>query len=222
MSNIALFDMDGTIADYDSQLRSDLAQIRSPDDAIIGQMHGVDLPDYIENRIDLIKTQKGWWANLPPILAGLDLMRCCVDIGFSIHILTQGPKRTKSAWTEKCEWCEKFVTPIAPDYGISVTREGEGRKKGEGKGLHYGRVFVDDYAPYMQAWLDHRPRGLGLMPMSHESLRFSPRQVLRYQPGLRYGNSLGTVENHLAKFREQHPDLLQALEHAYSRGDGEE
>ncbi len=169
---IALFDMDGTIADYDSAMKTSLARLGNEE--IPQDLHVDNLPPWLEARMGLIKSQRGWWKSLPVIKSGLNLMQLCADMGFNIHVLTQGPKRSKHAWAEKYEWCEEFVAPICEDYGISVTRSG--------KGLHYGRVFVDDYPPYMQEWLKHRPRGLGLMPTLETNKSFSYPQVYKYNP----------------------------------------
>lgn len=170
IERVALFDMDGTIADYLGQMQEDLRKIGN--EPVPEKLHGEHLPDWLDNRINLIKSRTGWWETLPFIESGKGLLELCAEIGFGVHILTQGPVRTKNAWTEKFAWCETHVKPIAPEYGISVTRNG--------KGLHYGRVFVDDWPPFMTEWLEHRPRGLGLMPISSENKGFSHPQVLKY------------------------------------------
>lgn len=172
MERVALFDMDGTIADYLGKIQADLRKIGN--EPVPEKLHGENLPAWLNNRINLIKSATGWWETLPFIESGKGLIELCREIGFGIHILTQGPVNTKNAWTEKFAWCETHVKSIAPEYGISVTRNG--------KGLHYGRVFVDDWPPFMEEWLAHRPRGLGLMPISPENKEFSHAQVLKYDP----------------------------------------
>jgi 5'-nucleotidase len=171
---VALFDLDGTLADYDGQLRRELLETKSRHEKLPKDFHSGKLPQWLTYRTDLIKSQEGWWANLPVIESGISLLKLCANIGFDVYILTQGPKRTKKAWTEKFMWCDRHIEPIAPDYGISITRNG--------KGLHYGRVLVDDYPPYMLDWLEHRPRGLGLMPASPSNKGFRHLQVIRYNP----------------------------------------
>ncbi|MEK6914970.1 MAG: hypothetical protein AABW89_00315 [Nanoarchaeota archaeon] len=169
---VALFDMDGTIADYTLQMRRDLARLGS--EQIPERLHGEEIPDWLEARKNIVSSQIGWWRNLPVISSGIEILTLCKEIGFGIHILTQGPRSKPSAWGEKLQWCEDKVLPIDPNYGITVTRNG--------KGLHYGRVLVDDWPPFMEAWLKHRPRGLGLMPVSPENEGFSHHQVIRYNP----------------------------------------
>lgn len=159
---IALFDIDGTIADYDLQMRRDLSRLGN--ESLPVDLHG-DIPDWLEARKNVISSQPGWWRGLPVISSGLEIMKFCRELGFGIHILTQGPKTKRAVWMEKYDWCDEHVASIAPDYGISITRGG--------KGLHYGRLFVDDWPPFMAAWLAHRPRGLGLMPITPENKGFS-------------------------------------------------
>jgi hypothetical protein len=142
-----------------------------------------------------VKSRTGWWESLPVIESGMGLVQLCRDIGFSINILTQGPAINTNAWTEKYLWCEKNVRPIAPDYNMNITRGG--------KGLVYGRVLVDDWPPFMKAWLEHRPRGLGLMPRTPENLGFSHPQVVKYD---------------YAEWRT--PELEERLRHAYERQSG--
>ncbi len=192
---IALFDIDGVLADYEGQIRKDLALLGEeelPDD-----LFSHDIPKWLDNRIKMIQSQDGWWENLPVIQSGLELIKLCVDIGFNIHILTQGPRLAKNAWTEKFAWCDKYVAPMAFDYGISVTRNG--------KGLHYGRLFVDDYPPYMDSWLQHRSRGLGLMPRWRINEAYSHPQVFKYDFEL---NNWKTQE------------LIDRIKYAYDRISG--
>ncbi len=167
---VALFDMDGTLADYHGQLDVDLRKIGCeclPDYSTRGS-----IPEWLDKRMALIKSQPGWWERLPVIESGIGLLKLCHDIGFDIHIATQGPARAKNAWGEKYSWCEEHVKPIDPNYGISVTRNG--------KGLYYGRILVDDWPEYMESWLKNRPRGLGLMPSCSANSGFSHPQVLKY------------------------------------------
>jgi 5'-nucleotidase len=171
---IALFDLDGTLTDYSGQLRADLLKGMPPHEQLPENLHSENLPPWLEDKIRSIKAQEGWWANLPAIESGISLLKLCVDIGYGSHILTQNPKRAKNARREKVEWCDRHIEPIAPDYGITITQNG--------KGLVYGRVLVDDYPHYMLSWLEHRPRGLGLMPALPINEGFTHPQVIRYNP----------------------------------------
>jgi hypothetical protein len=48
------------------------------------------------------------------------------------------------------------------------------------KGLVYGALFYDDFPPYMEAWLRHRPRGLGIMPVTGYNKTFSHPNVVKW------------------------------------------
>lgn len=148
---VALVDMDGTLCDYDGAMQKSLEELQAPceENVVIG--YGKDHPDYIWNRMKLIKSHGDWWENLPRLAIGFEALALMKDIGFYISILTQGPRQNPVAWSHKVAWCMKNV----PDIDITITRN---------KGLSYGRVLMDDYPEYIRQWLEHRPRGLVIMP----------------------------------------------------------
>ena len=150
LERIALVDMDGTIADFDGQLQKDLDAMRAPGEQPY-ETHPGDHPDYIEARASAIKRVPGWWRNLPRYEPGFRIVDLLKGYDFRIHILTKGPFHNTGAWAEKVDW----VRVNLPEATISIT---------EDKGLSYGAVLVDDWAPYALRWLEHRPRGLVIMP----------------------------------------------------------
>ena len=168
MSKIALFDMDGTLADYDGALLRDLNKIRSPHEPKIEDAH-VDLP-YIEARRHMISSQIGWWLNLKPFKLGFDVYHMCKALGYEVSILTKGPRSKYNAWSEKIEWCHKHLGKDEID-GVTITHN---------KGLVYGNVLVDDYPEYIEQWLKHRPRGLVIMPAHKFNENFQHKNVIRY------------------------------------------
>jgi 5'-nucleotidase len=148
---VALIDMDGTVADFDGAMRQDLALLSSPDE-VIPEPGPADDPDpWIEQRKRLIKTQPGWWRDLPIHQPGMDLVELLKEMGFDLMVLTKGPWKSTQAWTEKVEWCRKHL----PDVPVTIT---------EDKGLMYGKVLVDDWPAYGIRWLQWRPRGLLIVP----------------------------------------------------------
>jgi hypothetical protein len=48
------------------------------------------------------------------------------------------------------------------------------------KGIVYGAVLVDDWPEYVTSWLEHRPRGLVIMPAHNHNVGFAHSQVVRY------------------------------------------
>lgn len=163
---IALFDLDGTLADYDGQLQKDLALLGPPLDPADPYAE-----QYMDQRRFLIRSQRNWWTNLAPIEEGLGLFSMAVEMGFTPHVLTKGPSRTADAWGEKVLWCRKHLDPL---YGnpvdISITTD---------KGLTYGTLLVDDYPDYIKRWLEWRPRGVVFMPDRDWNKEFEHPQVMR-------------------------------------------
>lgn len=143
---VALFDLDGTLADYDQSMREKMA--------LLGMKLPLDrerMPPVQDYARKLIQSQSGFWRDLPRHMPGFEILNCALQIGFSPMILTQGPMSTPSAWTEKIEWCAKHV----PNIPVTITRN---------KSLVYGRVLVDDWPPYFMEWLKVRPRGIVICP----------------------------------------------------------
>lgn len=168
MNDVALIDMDGTIADYAGALSRDMARLSSPweaypTEAALGAM---EKHDYLKARMDMIKRTPDWWLNLDPLESGFKVVRMLRQMDYRLHILTKGPKTNTSAWTQKLQWCLKWV----PDADVTITHD---------KGLVYGRVLVDDWPPYVESWLAHRPRGLVIMPDQPWNKDFTHTQVIR-------------------------------------------
>jgi 5'(3')-deoxyribonucleotidase len=160
MNRIAQVDMDATLCDYAGAMNKKLKEI-------LGEEADWMDPKY-KKVVDLIKLQPGFWKGLKPIPSGFKVVNLLQDNGFQVNILTKGPYRTISAWSEKVEWC-RFHLPGVP---VTIT---------ENKGLVYGRILVDDWPPYCQQWLEWRPRGLVLMPSYPYNKNFSkdyPGQVV--------------------------------------------
>jgi 5'-nucleotidase len=165
--NIALFDMDGTLCDHNLPLAKDLKKLQGPSEKDYSSIHTDHVPDYIKARADLIRSSKEWWANLPKFKLGWDILKIARKLGFKIMILTQGPKDKPEAWSGKMIWLQKNL----PNIDVTMTRD---------KGLVYGKLLVDDYPPYIERWLENRPRGLVIMPAHEQNKHFSHPNVIRY------------------------------------------
>jgi len=200
---IALVDMDGTIADYDLGIQVNMDLIRSPEETGPTVFHGVkeDQPDYYRNRVKMIRNQAGWWKNLLTLPDGFQIVGMLKKLGFEIHVLTKGPKSSPNAFTEKVCWCKKHLP------GVPVMLV-------ENKGLVYGRVLVDDWPPYVEAWLKARPRGLVVMPDRPWNQGFSHSNVVRAYVNSTPGDE---QEGLLANLEE----VYIALKSAYDRVEGQ-
>jgi len=170
----ALFDMDNSLFDYEGALRAGLQAIAAPGESPITaetSLWELDKQPHMNARMDLIKSQPCWWRNLHAIPMGLIVWDLAKSIGFHNQILTKGPNRKSRAWKEKVDCCQKH---FGQDVDIFLT---SARK---GKGQVYGLTLYDDHVPYMEAWLEWRKRGLGIMPVTVENKDFKHERVIKY------------------------------------------
>jgi hypothetical protein len=188
--DIALFDIDGSLADYDGALIRDLEELRSPGEPpVTGQsMWELAKQEHIAARMRLIKSQPGWWLGLTPIPMGMQILELCRRSGFDIHILTKGPKRLPNAWEEKVQWCQRYINEAVD---IHITSD---------KGLVYGKLLYDDYPDYVLRWLRHRPRGLGIMPVTAHNGDFAHPNVVKWD-----GTNLAEVTRAIAAAKARKP-----------------
>jgi 5'-nucleotidase len=168
IARVALFDMDGTLCDYDSGLFAELEKMRAPNDPVYRPPLADDAPAYVKARTDLIRRSERWWAELPRLKLGFEVWNLAGELGYVREILTQGPRRNPYAWSGKKIWIDRN---LGEDVDITITRN---------KSRHYGKVLVDDFPEYVLAWLEHRPRGIAIVPANPRNEGFSHPQVLRY------------------------------------------
>lgn len=167
--NVALFDMDMSLADYLTALKRDLKKLRMPGEPVIDNLYRAEkLYKPLAARMRLIKAQPGWWLKLRPIPEGIRVLRAAQKMGFGCTVLTKGPHGHPDAWAEKVKWCRKH---LGKDVEVTIT---------EHKGNHYGKVLYDDFPPYIKDWLKHRPRGLVIMPDNEYNRDFNHPQVIRW------------------------------------------
>ncbi len=164
---IALFDLDGTLADYTGAMKRDMEKIECPEESIDStdplSWRDPDKAEYLGARESMIEKQPGWWLELEVIEAGKKIFDLAQKLGFEAQVLTKGPQECSAAWGEKHEWCKKHlgVDPLTKkDIKVTITRE---------KAQYYGHVLVDDYWKFMEPWLKVRPRALGLMPRTESN-----------------------------------------------------
>jgi 5'-nucleotidase len=191
MDKIALVDLDGTLADYDTALKKDLATIRSPYESLeYEHKNGEKRPAFIKERERLIRSQPGWWLKLNPLKNGFDIVEVLKKYNFDLHILTKAPHSVDIAWTEKVQWCKQHM----PGIDITISQK---------KSLVYGAILVDDWLPYVESWLEWRPRGLVVMPDQPHNRGFNHPQVVRYD-----GTNIDEVENRIKIISARIDDIL--------------
>lgn len=197
--NIALIDLDGTLADYERVMRAALVKTMSAADKFAKldefALHGdiFNGEPWLEERMRLIKMQPGFWRDLPEIEVGMAVYKLLGDLGYRRMILTKGPRLATPAWTEKVEWCHRHV----PGAGISIVCADA--EQGPHKGLLYGKVLFDDYPPYIEQWLKWRPRGKVLMLDTPHNRSFRDTHVFRVSSEpLTYWANMADLERFLA------------------------
>lgn len=169
--DIVLFDMDGTLVDYEKTLNADMARLEAPNEPSYIEFSRGQLPDYLEARADLIRGRVSWWANLPKLNIGFDIWHLCTRLDLRKVILTQGSRKNPKSWMGKKMWID---SNISSETDVTITRD---------KSLMYGKVLVDDYPDYITKWLKWRPRGLVIMPAHYYNEGFEHVQVVRYNGG---------------------------------------
>jgi 5'-nucleotidase len=170
-NNIALIDLDSTIADHDAQLEKDLKKMSSPEEIILLDKwrEKKRAPSYMFQRMKVIRNNVEWWENLPVIEKGMELVEIMQSIGFRIVILTQGPRANSHAWQGKVNWVNKH---LGEKIDITITRD---------KSMVYGKVLYDDYPPYVDSWLTNRPRGLAILNSYSYNQHYKNKNSILYE-----------------------------------------
>ncbi len=168
---VALFDMDGTLVDYWGSLCRQLRLMRSPHEPAVDPdaFHWEQTPEYMRERMRLVKNSPGFWLGLPAWPPGFEILEEAKRLGMQIEILTKGPTQAPIAWMEKLQWCGKNLCEFP--HHVTITMD---------KGLVYGRLLVDDAPEYAQRWLKWRKRGTVIMPAQPWNEGFEHPQVYRY------------------------------------------
>lgn len=185
---IALFDMDGTLFDYEGRLIRDLNYLKAPEELELTRENFQKRKEdkHIFERSKLITHNESWWENLPRLQLGWDVLEIAQELDYRIVIATQGPSFNPHAWSGKKRCIDKNFDSR---FDVNITRD---------KGLVYGKVFVDDYPPYLSGWLEHRKRGQVIMPANYDNAYFKHPQVLRYD-----GTNLEEVRKTLERVKNR-------------------
>lgn len=147
LTNVALIDLDGTVADYDAAMHRELLLLAAPGEVVDPKTFHEGAPPHLHARQRLIRNQPGFWRELPRIERGFEVVDVLREIGYQLTVLTKGPKTALSAWTEKAQWAQQHL----PDANIAIVQD---------KAPYYGKILFDDFPPYFLSWLEVRPRGL--------------------------------------------------------------
>jgi hypothetical protein len=192
---IGLFDLDGTLANYEKAMRYWLDLLKAPGE-LDYPVHSGE-PKYYYQRQCVIRRQPGFWLGLEPIELGFEVLNVAQEVGFrNFHACTRGPSNCSSAWSEKFDWVQAYKSSgrLPRDMKITIT---------EDKGTVYGRFLCDDHVPYLQRWLAHRKRGLAIL-VAPPGIEVPPRslhpQIIQYD-----GSNRDELRHWLAKAYERKP-----------------
>jgi len=196
MDRTALFDLDGTLADFEQEFMGRMSKLGAPSEPVSGSddFWQDDLPEHLRERKRLVKVEPGFWARLPRIELGFQIFDIVVnECGFRPVILTKGPWKNPRAWMEKHEWCA--AQPELEDVPVIIAGGDD-----DAKSMVYGRILVDDYPPYVTEWLKVRPRGLVIMPERSINEGFSHPNVVKCD-----GSNLDEVRKRVRQARDRDP-----------------
>jgi hypothetical protein len=151
-------------------MKAELDKLRMPNEPIVDPFKIGNDPayQYLWARMDLIKSDEDWWAHLPRYDLGFDILEMTKELGYYNEVLTQAPKKNPASLAGKLRW---IIDNLEGDIDFTMTRD---------KSRHYGRVLVDDYPGHILPWLEHRPRGLVIMPSNEYNQGFTHKQVIAY------------------------------------------
>jgi hypothetical protein len=162
---IGLFDLDGSLADYEGAMKGQLELLKSPGEPEIDLWSE---EPYMEARRDLIARQPYFWSALKPLAGGFEILKMAESIGFRNEIVTKGPRTKSRAWMEKLDWCANYLPPKT-DVHITLN-----------KSRLWGKFLYDDFPDYMEDWLKWHPRGLGIMPLLPRNADFKHPRCLHW------------------------------------------
>lgn len=186
---VALFDLDGTLADFPWAMERAMRRLAAPGEKAYYEEQD-DEPSHITERRRMVKRVPGFWRELPKFRLGFDVLEIARRLEYRVNILTKAPRTNFPAWAEKAQWCSENLGGF--DYQVTMS---------EDKGIIYGKILVDDWPKYVGRWLEHRPRGLVIMPAHDYNSGFSHPNVIRYD-----GKNQDQVQERLHDLRRECAD----------------
>ncbi len=180
---IALFDMDDTLCDTMGQLKKDLAKRVSPEEFTKFKPYSEKLTPLLKSKINEIRTQPGWWRNLPRLQSGFDILSITKELGYENYIVTKGPYKLDGAFSEKRQWQKREL----PELKLIITDD---------KSIIHGNVLIDDWPPYLRSWLESHPKEKAIMPLNEYNKNFQHPNILAYD-----GSNLEQVHKFLTAIK---------------------
>lgn len=119
---VALFDIDDTLCDTTGQTNLDLRKVFNDGREIITDYTSERCQAYMRREIRRIRSQPGWWTNLPRLNDGFQLYNLMQSEGVEIEILTKMPETYPLALWEKLQWRKKN-TPRANNINLTLNKK---------------------------------------------------------------------------------------------------
>lgn len=165
-SRIALFDMDGTLSDYDHAMLKHQRAI-SPDPANVEVIRDT-APSHELKLREYIWKQPGFWEEQKILSSGNQVFNLMLSLGFIPKIVTKAPYLNDNAWVEKVRWARKYY------HNVDILILSGSRRN------VYGKVLVDDNLDNVDEWLDAWEDGKALIPTRTPTYNYKHPRAMHY------------------------------------------
>jgi 5'(3')-deoxyribonucleotidase len=164
---VALFDMDDTLCDTTSQKIREVEKYLPNEKNFSVNYCSPECTLQIRNLLRDTMSQPGWWQNLQKCEDGFELYELAKQEGYETQIISKAPETYPLAWTEKFLWCKKNT----PGSKITLTLD---------KSRYDGEILIDDWTPYVSAWLERHPSGRAILPERAWNLEYLHKRAIKY------------------------------------------
>lgn len=204
MKKIALCDLDFCLVSWSEGMILELRKLEHPDE--VGKYDysntwklEAQYP-HISNRIKAIMSKRGFWKNLKPIEAGMQLYRY-INERFKTYIVTKANKYCDLVWGEKAEWVHKN---LGYDVNLMVVTDKEQIK---------GDLLFDDDTRNVEPFLKINPNGRVIMPIRPHNKLYQRKNVYMWaeNPTEEYVDSFSGLTKTCYDFRMPHKVIDEVL-----------
>jgi 5'-nucleotidase len=122
LNPVVLIDMDGVIADFDTELAARIAK-RLPHINLLEQQKNFYFSDDYPEHATLIRElsdEKGFFISLPVMNHAIEGWQRIIDLGYHPRICSSPIKTNPYSKSEKLEWLQRHFAPV---FGESVVEE---------------------------------------------------------------------------------------------------
>lgn len=175
---IAFVDLDGTLANYDRGMIEHLCVLNAgclSAEEISGLFKETsgsrERPIWLENQKQMVHCLPEFWESLSVLAGGWAALVELQSLDYEIHIVTKIPRSALAvAAKAKIEWCRKHLALLL---GLHMNLHLTTDKK-----VFKGDLLMDDWPPYIDAWLKTNPDGVVWMPSWGYNGNYTPPVTL--------------------------------------------